>query len=75
MKKRKPAPIIIGGQEVSPQDLAKYFKSQGCTNYESVSAHLKELVKPTLQGLLDAELEDHLGYPKHHISGIRYDKI
>ncbi len=70
MKTKKPAPIIIGGREVSPQELAAYFKSQGCENYESVSAHLKELVKPTLQGLLDAELDDHLGYPKSHISGI-----
>ena len=70
MKKSKKASIMIGGKEVSPRDLAKYFKSQGCETYESVSAHLKELIKPTLQGLLDAELETHLGYPKNHISGI-----
>ena len=54
---------------MSPRELAEYFKSQGCKTYESVSAHLKELVRPTLQGLLEAELDTHLGYPKHHISG------
>lgn len=62
-------PITIGGREVSPAELAEYFKSQGCTNYESVTNHLKELVAPTLQGLLEAELEGHLGYPKNHSSG------
>lgn len=69
-KMKKTSPIIIGGREVSARELAEYFASQGCTNYESVSGHLKELVKPTLQGLLEAELEEHLGYPKHHVSGI-----
>lgn len=69
MKKRKTATVKIGDQEVDPRALAEYFRAQGCTNYESVSVHLKELVKPTLQALLDAELEDHLGNPKHHPSG------
>lgn len=61
--------VTMGGVEVSQRELADYFISQGCTNYESVAEHLKELVKPTLQGLLDAELEKHLGYPKNHPSG------
>jgi transposase-like protein len=69
MKNQKSASLKIGGREISPRELGEYFLSQGCHNYEEVSSHLKELVKPTLQGLLDAELENHLGYPKNHVKG------
>jgi putative transposase len=34
-----------------------------------VSNFVKELVSPILQGMLDAEMEMHLGYPKNHPSG------
>lgn len=44
-------------------------KMKDLKDYNDVRGFLKELVAPTLQGLLEAELENHLGYPKHHISG------
>lgn len=37
---------------------------------EDVTEMAKQLLAPTVQGLLEAELEQHLGYPKNHISGI-----
>lgn len=40
-------------------------KMKNLKNYEDVRGFFKELVAPTLQGLLEAELENHLGYPKH----------
>lgn len=44
-------------------------KMKELKDYNDVRGFLKELVAPTLQGLLEAELEQHLGYPKHHPSG------
>ncbi len=40
-------------------------KMKKLRNYEDVKSFLNELVAPTLQGLLEAELENHLGYPKY----------
>lgn len=37
--------------------------------YEDTQKFLKSLVAPVLQKLLNAELNQYLGYPKHHISG------
>ena len=37
--------------------------------YSDLEGFLKELVAPALQGMLEAEMEQHLGYPKNHASG------
>ncbi|MEN6432997.1 MAG: IS256 family transposase [Smithella sp.] len=43
--------------------------SKQCTNMEDVHKLLKSLFKGTLEGMLEAEMDEHLGYPKHDFSG------
>ncbi|HCC51640.1 MAG TPA: IS256 family transposase [Porphyromonadaceae bacterium] len=40
-----------------------------CGNLEDVQALLKSLFKGTLEQMLEAEMEEHLGYEKHNILG------
>ncbi len=46
------------------QEKVKNLKTLG-----DVTNFAKELVAPTLQAMLDAEMTDHLGYPKNHSAG------
>ncbi len=39
--------------------------SEQCTNVEDVHTLLKSLFKDTLESMLEAEMEEHLGYEKH----------
>lgn len=44
-------------------------KMKGCVTSQDVSKGLKELFAPTLQAMLEKEMEYHLGYSKHDVSG------
>ncbi|MBU2704243.1 transposase-like protein [Sporomusaceae bacterium BoRhaA] len=39
--------------------------SKKCTNMEDVHKLLKSLFKGTLEEMLEAEMDEHLGYEKH----------
>ena len=57
---------------VSPKILSYEEYQQKVKNLKTVSDvtnFAKELIAPTLQDMLDAELTNHLGYPKNHPSG------
>jgi len=43
--------------------------SEECENIEDVQAMLKGLFKSTLEQMLEAEMDEHLGYEKHSIKG------
>lgn len=51
-------------QDKTIRELAK-----DCRTVEDVHDMLKSLFKDTLQGILEAELDNHLGYEKHSIEG------
>ena len=44
--------------------------SQECGNLEDVQGLLKGLFKGTLEQMLEAEMDEHLGYEKHSVEGI-----
>ena len=43
--------------------------SAECANLEDVQALLKGLFKGTIESMLEAEMEEHLGYEKHNVLG------
>ncbi len=43
--------------------------SQECGNLEDIQAMLKGLFKGTLEQMLEAEMDEHLGYEKHSVEG------
>ena len=43
--------------------------TKGCRSVEDVHEMLKNLFKDTLQEILEAELDNHLGYEKHRLEG------
>jgi len=51
-------------QDKTIRELAK-----DCKTVDDVHEMLKNLFKDTLQGILEAELDNHLGYEKHSIEG------
>jgi len=51
-------------QDKTIRELAK-----DCRTVDDVHEMLKSLFRDTLQGILEAELEEHLGYKKHSIQG------
>ena len=51
-------------QDKTIRELAK-----GCHSVEDVHEMLKNLFKDTLQEILEAELDNHLGYEKHSLEG------
>lgn len=51
-------------QDKTIRELAK-----DCRTVDDVHEMLKNLFRDTLQGILEAELEEHLGYKKHSIEG------
>jgi transposase-like protein len=55
-------------QEVQDKTIRELAKD--CKTVDDVHEMLKNLFKDTLQGILEAEVEDHLGYKKHSSDGI-----
>ena len=51
-------------QELLIQEIAK-----DCKTVEDIHEKLKELFRGTIQNLLEAEMDAHLGYQKHSVSG------
>jgi transposase-like protein len=51
-------------QDKTIRELAK-----GCTTMDDVSNMLRDLFKDTLQQILEAEMDNHLGYEKHNVEG------
>jgi len=43
--------------------------AENCNSYQDVQAMLKGLFKDTIETMLEAEMEEHLGYEKHNILG------
>ena len=52
-------------QDKTIRELAKE-----CKTVEDVHQMLRDLFKDTLQGIFEAEIEEHLGYKKHSTDGI-----
>lgn len=52
-----------------PKELLKdYVKTQNFTSTEEVLAAMKEMFKGVVQEVLEAEMEEHLGYDKYDVS-------
>lgn len=43
--------------------------AENCNGYQDVQAMMKGLFKDTIETMLEAEMEEHLGYEKHNIIG------
>lgn len=54
-------------QDVQDKTIRELAKD--CKTVDDVHEMLKNLFKDTLQGILEAEVEDHLGYKKHSLEG------
>ena len=52
--------IIMQNSSLLAKELAK-----GCRTVEDIQEKLKNLFKDTLQEIFEAEMDEHLGYPKH----------
>lgn len=50
------------------QELVSLLAKQ-CTSMEDVHNLLKSLFKGTLEEILETEMDEHLGYPKHDVAG------
>lgn len=59
-KTKKPEPI--GFEEYNA-------RMKGLRTMKDVTDFVKDLVAPTLQAMLEAEMDNHLGYPKKHPAG------
>ena len=57
-------PFMQNMQDKTIKELAK-----DCHTVEDVHDLLKDLFKDTLQQLLEAEMDGHLGYSKHSVEG------
>lgn len=55
--------------EEKTQELAK-FLAKNCESLSDVQNLLKELFKGTIEGMLESEMDEHLGYDKHSSEGI-----
>lgn len=51
------------------QQILQHVKAAGGTTRVGGEAFLQQIVKATMQALLDAEMTDHLGYDKHQAAG------
>jgi len=56
--------IIMQNSSLLAKELAK-----GCRTVEDIQEKLKNLFKDTLQEIFEAEMDEHLGYPKHDPAG------
>ena len=54
-------------KEITYEEFEK-MKS-GLKTMSDVTNFAKRLIAPTLQSMLEAELDEHLGYPKNHPAG------
>ena len=50
------------------RELAKLL-AQECTDFKDVNALLKSLFSETVEEMLEAEMDEHLGYDKNDVSG------
>jgi transposase-like protein len=55
-------------QEAQDKTIRELTKD--CKTIDDVHEMLKNLFKDTLQRILEAEVEEHLGYKKHSLEGI-----
>ncbi|MFD1676861.1 transposase, partial [Alicyclobacillus fodiniaquatilis] len=51
--------------KVSKEQLRKFIKENNLKSTEDVQAALRDLFAGTMQEMLEAELDTHLGYAKH----------
>jgi len=66
MPNKQQNPIILSSDSVLSDSELKKLK-----NLDDVSSFVKKLVAPTIQAMLEGELQNHLGYPKHSVLGNR----
>ncbi len=64
MKKRLKKPV--SDQLNLPKDFFKQFKDK-----EAFQSFFQELFKEGVESMLEAELDEHLGYEKHSVEGYR----
>jgi len=64
---------LANNKKNNPPRLLSYeeyqAKIKGLKTLSDVTNFTKELVAPTIQAMLEAEMDNHLGYPKHDNSG------
>jgi putative transposase len=51
--------------KVSKEFIQQFIKENDLKSTEDVQAALRDMFASTMQGMLEAELDTHLGYPKH----------
>lgn len=51
--------------KISKEFMQQFIKENDLQSTQDVQAALRDLFASTMQGMLEAELETHLGYPKH----------
>ncbi len=56
------------GLSAKEQELIKYL-IQDCKSTSDIQAKLKHLFSSTIEQMLEAEIEEHLGYEKHSVTG------
>ena len=57
---------------VSTPQAKAMLEQSGAKRYEDLIGKdglIAKMLKPIMQEMLEAEMDEHLGYPKHHISG------
>lgn len=59
--------------KISKDQIRQFIKDNNLKSAEDVQAALKDLFASTLQEMLDAELETHLGYAKHDVKNKKTD--
>jgi putative transposase len=59
--------------KVSKEFLQQFIKENDLKSTEDVQAALRDLFASTMQGMLEAELETHLGYAKHDTKSKKTD--
>jgi len=64
---------VAAGEIVNSKPLLSYEefneKTKDLKTLSDVTQFTKELLAPTIQKMLEAEMEHHVGYPKNHIGG------
>ena len=61
----KDAPSAFDAKQLQ-QQIYQHIRSKGGTAAVGGEAFLQQIVRTTMQALLDAEMTEHLGYDKHH---------
>lgn len=55
---------------ISPEEIREIIKTKNLKTMKDVNQFVKELVAPTIQAMLEAEMINHLGYEKYEAKGI-----